>query len=209
MSSDKILNPFTGRWVSRNGAIGRKLLKAQSQGIYDSTEVRFVTYEVVNFGPELASFSPCRLATMASHSAILLKDNNGVGYIYEWGNLTFKSDEDTSPRFKFENGYFVYPDQSWFGCLGQTGSINKVVTPAEVDSFNEFWDNDYGKGGSYPSNCRGYVHMLIYFLGEDPYFDTECASQSFYPRSKPSSSKNNIDDEDMMEQYNEFINANQ
>jgi hypothetical protein len=194
--SDKILNPTTGRYVSRTGPIGRKL-------IGDTPYVK--NYKVFNFGSELSSTQPCKLKQMASHSMIEIEGTNGVKYIYEWGNLPYKSDEDEK-LFIIPNGnYYLHSTQSWLGCAGQHGNPSRAVSLDEIDIFNDFWKKEYGKGGSYPKNCRGYVHMLIHFLGDNPYTDKSCASQSDYP-NKPASKS--IDFKDMEKQYCTYIKDN-
>lgn len=196
MSSDakpqkeKILNPATGRYVNADGAVGRKLAKSvpkQRVSQRRTTELPshpIKKYQVYNFGSELTKAGALRNINV-SHSLIEVTDSEDVKWIFEWGELKYRSDEDEAIVKPSQTGskvptftYHLGGRQSWIGVKGQSGSMiaSHQITIKQLGLFGMWWQNEYGKGRSYPNNCRGWVHLVIAYLGRNPYHDATCAS---------------------------------
>jgi hypothetical protein len=110
------------------------------------------------------------------HAVIRFIDENGTYYIYEWGKEK-PWDIITDPKLD-KNGnpindlIHTYQKESWFGCKVIVKDVSKKKIPLrEVMVHARQWVNKFGKGGSYPNNCRGYVQSAITCLFKDKPID--------------------------------------
>ena len=149
------------------------------------------SWQVYNFG----SYTPIRSVRDVSHTAIQITYRDGESRVYEWGGRMPYDD------FKQDGDDYKYPDRSWSGVEGQSGTVpnDRCITREMIDEANENWRAEHDAGGQYPSNCRGYAHYIIrYMMGSndpdtplphnDPMYHPACAS-SQSKRKTPSNNR--------------------
>jgi len=81
------------------------------------------------------------------------------GYLFEWGKL---SDADVIRKNKGVK-FLEYLGQSWFGKeIESKYDVDKLgITLFDIYRNAAAWILFFGKGGSYPRNCRGYVDFAL------------------------------------------------
>lgn len=124
----------------------------------------FTEYEVVIYANEAkitkneCVIKPDRIL----HAVIIFLTSKGNEFTFEWGNWT---DNSIPPDVEENIPYYRYEKQSWFGCKIQGGKIK--IKLSEILYHAKQWKEKFGKGGTYPKNCRGYVDSVLEFIGEE------------------------------------------
>lgn len=134
-------------------------------------------YEVILFTNEQPKITKgiCHPRNIV-HAVIRLIDENGNYYVYEWVKEK-PWDIITDPKLdKYGNPVkdliYTYEGRSWFGCRTIVKDVSKKkITLREVMIHAKQWLNKFGKGGSYPNNCRGYVDSVVSCLFKDKLID--------------------------------------
>lgn len=137
-------------------------------------------YQVVNFGQHVKKRKPTQLEDHA-HSCIILTTSKGR-------SLTFddtKNSKDGRPKItENSDGTYSFHEHSWVGLPGQKGKPKHKIGIDNLIEFASYLRDWEDTGARYPKNCRGYVHAIIAFLGNNPYSNVKCDSVALFLKNK-------------------------
>ena len=142
-SVSHIINPIAKKWIVTESKINPII----------------TNYKIIGYSKDI----DCK---HISHGSLVIHTNNGMMYIFEYGNLTGVNDDTRITHHK-------HPKESWFVCKLRDKDIRKKkIKLKQILLHAEFWKQEIKyiwNKTSYPNNCYGYVDSaIVSVFGDHP-----------------------------------------